>query len=147
MKYLILLLFVTLSIVNSCQEKLPTVFLKMEGEWLRIEREGNYESWIKGAEGSWLGENFLVEDENRRVLETISIEKRDDFWYYIPDTPDNPSPVAFKITKIDEDFFYSENPEHDFPKWIRYQFSGLDSMFVTIGDKDRTVEFNFTRNQ
>jgi hypothetical protein len=131
--------------IHDFQEESPPIFSRMYGEWQRTENAENYEQWINGPEGSLLGENYLKEGENTRVLETISIVKRDNSWFYIPDVPHNPSPVSFKITKLGEDFFYSENPEHDFPKWIRYEFSGLDSMTVTIGDKERTVDFNFTR--
>jgi len=136
---------VSFLVIHNFQEELPTIFSRMDGEWQRTENAENYEQWTKGPEGSLLGENFLREGENKKVLEIITIEKRDNSWFYIPDVPHNPAPVAFKITKMGEDFFYSENHEHDFPKWIRYEFSGPDSMNVTIGDKERTVDFNFTR--
>ena len=127
------------------QQEGPEIFSRLEGEWRRTEKAENFEHWIKGPEGALLGENFLREGENKRVLETIRIEKKNNDWFYIPDVPHNPAPVSFKITELGKDFFYSENPKHDFPKWIRYEFSGLDSMTVTIGDKERTVDFNFTR--
>jgi len=130
---------------SSYQQEGHEIFSRLEGEWQRTEKAENFESWIKGSEGSFLGENFLREDEEKRILETIKIVKKDKIWYYIPDVPHNPAPVSFEITELGKDFFYSENPKHDFPKWIRYEFSGLDSMTVTIGDNERTVDFNFTR--
>ena len=40
--------------------------------------------------------------------------------------------------------FTGENPKHDFPKKIEYQWNE-DSLWVTISDDERSVEFNFKK--
>ena len=145
MKYLSIVLGLMLLAICNHQQESPEIFSRMEGIWQRTEKADNFESWEGGPNGSLEGENYRMEGKNKKILEKIIIKKKDNSWYYIPDVPHNPAPVSFQIVDMGDDFFYSENPEHDFPKWIRYEFLGLDSITVTIGDNMDTVQFRFNR--
>lgn len=137
--------FLLVFIFHNVQESLPPVFSKLEGEWQRTGKPDNFEYWeISG--NSLRAENYRLTKGEKSILEKISIEYIDESWYYIPDVPHNPAPVNFKITDISDTHFHSENPTHDFPKWIRYEIIGLDSLNVIIGDKKDSVYFNFVRH-
>jgi len=143
---LILILLLTYGITSDgSKNQTSLVFSKLEGQWQRIGKPENFESWEKGKKNSLVGENYRVVEGKKVILETLSIESKDGSWYYIPDVPHNPAPVPFIMTKVGENSFHSQNPDHDFPKWIRYKLTNSDSLTVTIGDEKDTVAFRFIR--
>jgi len=140
----IIITFLLVFVFHNVQESLPQVFSKLQGEWQRIGKPDNFEYW-EVSQNSLGAENYQVTEGEKSILEKISIVYIDGSWYYVPDVPHNPAPVNFKITDISDTHFHSENHAHDFPKWIRYEFKGLDSLNVIIGDKTDSVYFKFIR--
>ena len=65
-------------------------------------------------------------------------------YFYEATVPHNPGSVQFELTILSDSGFTSENPKHDFPKKIEYQWNG-DSLWVTISDDERLVKFNFKK--
>ena len=57
-------------------------------------------------------------------VEKLKLVIKDNNIYYVADVPENKHPVDFKLIEISEMTFTCENPEHDFPKRIRYQEEG-----------------------
>ena len=139
-----LVIITALGNVECFQKQIPNVFKKLEGKWQRIGKPDNFEYW-ENTGGILISESFRMEDGQKYILEKTTIEYLDNSWFFIPDVPHNPAPVPFRISEIGDNFFYSENAEHDFPKWIRYELLSADSLEVLIGDQKDTVKFDFTR--
>ena len=127
------------------QNNLPAVFEQLEGTWRRTGISEQYEYWQKGEKDTMVGGAYKMVDGEKKALEKLTIRYHEGHYLYIADVPHNPAPVDFLITIYDEKGFFSENPAHDFPKWIKYQFMSPDILNVLIGDKKDTIEFNFSR--
>jgi hypothetical protein len=64
--------------------------------------------------------------------------------YYVADVPENKQPVDFKLIEISENAFTCENPDHDFPKRIRYQ-ENENTIKATISGNDKSFDYLFEK--
>ena len=64
--------------------------------------------------------------------------------FYVADVPGNKQPVDFKLTEISKKGFTCENPEHDFPKRIRYQKED-NTIKATISGNGKSVDYLFDK--
>jgi len=94
----------------------------MLGKWRQEEQAGaSFETWALGQNKMEGFACSIAEATGDTVFsEKMSIEMRGSDLYYIADVPQNPAPVAFKLTEISEERAAFENPEHDFPQRIDY---------------------------
>lgn len=82
--------------------------------------------------------------DGSRFEERLRIAVHDGAVHYVAEVPDNPTPVYFRLTRVDDDQVVFENPTHDFPQVIAYQRDD-DSLRARISAGDRQVEFRFRR--
>lgn len=91
---------------------------------------------------------FVGDQEDTIYYESLKITKMKDDYFYFAYTPQHPMPIPFKLDMnqhlIDNQIFNFKNPNHDFPKFIKYQFN-KDSLYVIIGDSSKTVKFEFKK--
>lgn len=78
-------------------------------------------------------------------VEKLTIVIKSGNLYYVSDVPENPKPVDFKITFVDEKSFVCENPAHDFPKKIAYNKDGSNNLRAVISGDGKEVEYLFRR--
>jgi len=136
---------------SSCQtQKVTDDFRKLEwlsGVWVRTNmpanRSGN-ERWVKMSAGEWQGFGLTLKGQDTVAFEKLKMVIKDDAIYYVADLSENKQPVYFKLTEISENGFMVENPEHDFPKKIRYQKDG-DKLRATIADNAKSIDYFFQR--
>ena len=121
------------------------LFENLTGGWIREQGDSllSTEEWRYGEEGMYgigitLGNGDTIFREEMWLLE---IEGK---YFYQASVPHNPGPVQFAVTILSDSGFTSENPKHDFPKKIEYQWNN-DSLWVTISDDSRSVKFNFKK--
>ncbi len=114
------------------------VFLWLIGTWTLKNDQGTVmETWRPMNDSSYEGESTLY----KKTLETVQLEKmqlvyRGGNYYYIPvaSGQNDGQPVRFRVTGFDKKSFTAENPEHDFPKRIRYTLVKKDSLLARIDD-------------
>ncbi|MEI9809131.1 MAG: hypothetical protein WDO16_15420 [Bacteroidota bacterium] len=76
------------------------------------------------ADGNTLtGQTYRIKDGDTSIVERLTIEKREDGFYYVAEVPQNKQPVAYKITQVDKNGFSCENKAHDFPTNIKYKMT------------------------
>lgn len=123
-------------------------FSWLAGTW-KLERRNTFEVWCANDETQTLsGRSFQVEGSDTTITETISLKFLNDSYHYIPDLAGNQPPVDFIITNFDENGFVAENPQHDFPKVIRYRFfqkGGMEQIEATISGNGKVISFLFQK--
>jgi hypothetical protein len=152
MKSLALSLLLILSGCAFAQTKSEKDFAKLswlEGTWTRTNAKpgrSGVESWVKGMGKELIGLGVNMKGSDTSFVEKLKIIIRDGDIYYVSDVPENPKPVEFKVTSLDEKGFVCENPNHDFPKKISYQHDGNKLRAVISGD-GKEMEYLFERKQ
>ena len=92
-------------------------------DWLYVEDhcDAIWTVLNKGRPGEVYNVGGNNEMTNRAVTETIILKYANGSFHYIPDVTGDQPPVDFTITASDDHSFVAENPQHDFPKLIRYR--------------------------
>ncbi|MBK7121923.1 MAG: hypothetical protein IPH68_03420 [Chitinophagaceae bacterium] len=78
----------------------------------------------------------MIKGSDTIVTERVALTNTKDAIIYTSTVEDqnNRQPIAFKMTKGDDNMFVFENPAHDFPKRIVYRFVTADSLHAFIDD-------------
>lgn len=87
--------------------------------------------------------NTTTKDGNVVHTETIRIERRDGETFYVA-SPSGQATTAFRLTTATSTSVTFENPDHDYPKRIRYERRG-DSLVATISGDGRSSAWRFSR--
>lgn len=119
----------------------------LQGKWERVIEnpdQTGFEQW-QMRNHSFQGLGVTLHQEDTVFVEKLSIEMKENDWYYVADVEQNAEPTNFKITEVSEYGFVSENPDHDFPKRIEYQLVSDMKMIVTISGDGRSVPFIFQK--
>lgn len=117
------------------------------GTW-KLEGKNVYETWKGSANNSLHGFSYRVNGADTVRLEQLRFAKEGDRFLYIPDVPGNRGPVQFKVTDYDQNSFVAENPQHDFPKRIRYRLirgDTLDRIEASIEGDGKVIPFHYRR--
>lgn len=128
-----------------------TVFYRLTGKWADTSGENQFfEVWNPDGE-NMQGTGVVMANGDTVFIEHLGIVSRGDKWYYsarIDGANDN-EPVFFEHMEKNSDYLVFENPEHDFPQLIQYQFRGSDSLLITISgaeeDSARVERFRMKR--
>jgi 2-iminobutanoate/2-iminopropanoate deaminase len=113
------------------------------GSWqMNRQRDQILETWTKKDEHSMIGKSFGIANGNTTLQETVLWTKEADGIYYIPVTEDqnDQKPIRFKMTSGEKNRYVFENPAHDFPKRIVYDFKNEKILHAWIdgGPQDPT---------
>jgi len=146
----------------GCSPKIKP-FLWLTGTWeMRRSAGGNrLEIWTQKNDESLTGKGLRIEEKDSFLLEKIELVYRDDQFWYIPTVSDqnNGEPIEFKLSKTEGSIYTFENPNHDFPQRIIYQFkpsggtaqdatSHGDSLLVRVESLDGNgIDYGFERRK
>jgi hypothetical protein len=123
-------------------------FSWLVGTW-QLKDKNVYEVWKIADGGKELeGVSFRIRNSDTTITEKIRLTYDGDAFHYIPDVAGDQPPVDFKITTHTSASFAAENPLHDFPKVIRYQFVRKDNkQFIeaTIEGNGKVIAYSFER--
>lgn len=122
------------------------------GNWQRISEDGILtEAWIQLNDSTFSGRSFFVSKGDTLSSELISQEQRKEKLYYIPIVADQNGgkAVVFAMTSQTDSSATFENPEHDFPQKIYYQFQKPDSLIAdvsaVINGNQKVINFRMGR--
>jgi hypothetical protein len=93
------------------------------------------EVWLAPAGGFLLGMNRTVPKSGSGQFEYLRIEQREDGIVYVA-SPGGRTPTDFPLADFGKDFVLFANPEHDFPKEIRYELTKDGLRARVSGDAD-----------
>jgi hypothetical protein len=109
----------------------------LEGTWkMTTKRVAIYEEWKKINEHYLQNRGYMVTGNDTVTNERVALTNTEDGIFYTSTVEDqnNKQPVAFKMTKAENNMFVFENPKHDFPKRIVYKLATPDSLHAFIDD-------------
>lgn len=119
----------------------------LTGSW-RLESGGKVieEQWTAPAGGMMLGMSRTVVAGKTVSFEYLRIVQRGDDFVYIAQPEGNP-PTEFRLAGGCTEECVFSNPQHDFPKRIRYRRHGDNGVTASIEDETgkKKIEFSYTR--
>lgn len=155
MKHLsvILVLFILPVLLQAQQQTaVDFPFEKLVGKWKMLTRKGLImEEWERMDSTTLLGKSYLFKSGDTIALEKLRIYIQQDKLLYTSqvNNQNNGKPVSFVLTSSQNNGYTFENPEHDFPKRIHYEFVGNDSLHAWIdggeAKADKRSDFNYLR--
>lgn len=119
----------------------------LTGKWKRInekEETKTFENWIKVNDSLYTGHGFVMAGSDTVWQEVMEFRGNASDWQMEVQTPGNDDLVIFTMTSRDDSSFVIENPEHDFPKKIKYVSKG-EKLEAVISDDTTDVLFEFER--
>jgi hypothetical protein len=118
------------------------------GTW-KLKDKSVYERWTLASDNKSLdGVSFRVQEKDTVVMEKIRFTFDGTAHHYVPDVAGPQGEVDFKITTFSSNSFVAENPKHDFPKIIRYNFvrkNDLDYIEAAIEGNGKVIPYAYER--
>jgi len=106
------------------------------------------EVWLAPAGGFLLGMNRTAAKSGPGQFEYLRIEQRKDGLVYVA-SPGGRPPTDFPLVDCGKDFVLFANPDHDFPKEIRYELTAEGGLHARVsGDaagKERAEEWTWKK--
>lgn len=145
---------VLLVTISSCKQSNPAFdsLSQIEGTWvMRFDSAAVYEKWEKVNDTLYTGSSFEVSGGDSILTESLQIVSNDEGVFYIPTVTDqnDGKPVAFKMAEREGNIYVFENPQHDFPTNITYEFLPGNKLKATVSglvnEEMRSLEFDFEK--
>lgn len=137
MKYFLSFIMLLLWQYTTAQQAIIP-FTQLAGTWIMEKKNGTImgETWWKKDDNSMNGKSFLIKNGDTTLLETVDLLKEGNDIFYIPVAfgQNDDKPVRFKLTAVKESAYIFENPAHDFPKRIVYDFTDSNELHAYIDD-------------
>lgn len=119
----------------------------LAGKWERTNvkpgRSG-VEIWEMASPSEMKGRGISLKGSDTTFIEKLKIVSEKGTLFYVSDVPENKKPIYFRITEVSNNAFVSENPEHDFPKKISYQWDG-SQLKATISGDGKSMDYFFRK--
>ena len=113
----------------------------LEGTWKMTTKRGAIcEEWKKVDKNYLQSRGYMIKGADTLVNEKVALTNTAAGIFYTSTVEDqnNKQPIAFKMTKAENNIFVFENPRHDFPKRIVYHLITADSLHAFIDDGTET---------
>lgn len=134
----------------AAQKEIAIPFEKLTGQWLSEKNAHGTvmgEIWEKKDEKSMKGKSFMIKNNDTTILETVELIKEGSDIFYIPVAfgQNDDKPVRFKLTSVNNTAYIFENPEHDFPKRIVYDFLKNKTLhaYIDDGTQNKRQHYNY----
>jgi len=135
--FILLLHFVAIS-AAVCQPEVLNQLAPLKGTW-KADIKGKiiYETWRTGVGDELSGMSYKLNGKDTIVFEQTRIVNQNRKLSYIAKVTNQNEgkEVAFKLVSSSNNTFVFENPEHDFPQRVAYQFVSADSLHAWIDGK------------
>ena len=137
-KTTLILLFL---VIVSCKDKESTEKDKIKtanwllGKWGTKTADGTLsENWKQLNDSTFQGESFFIKGKDTLHFESIILQQKGEQLFYnatVKGQNENKA-VPFRLTLTSEKQLIFENPEHDYPQKITYNFINKDSLVTSI---------------
>ena len=120
------------------------------GDWIADDGENvTRESWTEVSPRTFegFGESRSRISNALKTSESLRLVEMSGDIYYVAKVPHNDRPIAFKLTHYSDNSIIFENPTHDFPKKLEYEYDGESRLVVTVSDgKNKAFKVYYTRS-
>jgi hypothetical protein len=145
MKNIFLVVTIAVSINATAQQK---DFSWLLGTW-KLKDKNVYEQWTISADKNYLnGHSFRINEGDTVSMEKIRFMFDGNSYHYMPDVAGPQGEVDFRVTSFNANSFIAENPQHDFPKLIRYNLvrrNDHDYIEAAIEGNGKVIPYSFER--
>lgn len=124
-------------IVTDNGDKTFKKLYALEGLWkMNTKRGALCEEWKKINKNYLQSKGYMIKGKDSIINERVALTSTEAGIFYTSTVEDhnNQKPIAFKMTKAENNMFVFENPAHDFPKRIIYRLITADSLHAFIDD-------------
>ncbi len=144
------------ALLSSCSSKNETFesLSKLEGQWsMKFDQSEVMEKWRLVNDTLMEGISYEINGVDSTVSETVQLVLRGDEIFYIPTTAgqNDGNPIPFKLIKREGEVYSFENPSHDFPTIITYNFIDKTTLKAsisgTIRGEVRSMDFDYVRTK
>ena len=114
-------------------------------DWQRINEQEDrqtFESWSKKDNSEYHGIGYTLKNSDTIWKETMKLVESNQTWSIEITGNGELKPTVFKLTKIEQEQFTSENPGNEFPKLIKYSRQG-NQLKAVISDGEMEIPFEF----
>jgi hypothetical protein len=117
----------------------------LQGTW-KVENKEIYERWDKINDNYLKGFSYKIKDGKMYVTEYLEIKQTGKNIIYTATVigQNQGNSIDFKLIMSDSLFSF-ENPDHDFPKFVRYQSVSENRMKATVGTDEESFTLNFQK--
>lgn len=145
--FLVSILLYLSQILSAQENNIPKGLYWLNGCW-QIEKSGTFEIWESKAD-ILVGRVIKIEKNDTLTIENLKIYKKKDEVIYEATVPtqNDGRPIEFVLTQNDESFLLFENPQHDFPKKIKYRFVNHNQISATISGNNKKMDLNYYRTK
>ena len=141
-KSILFIFLISITISQSFAQSLPEF---LPGTW-KVENKETYEHWDKINENNLKGFSYKMKDGKMVVTEYLEIKRNNEDVIYTATVigQNQGNNIDFKLITSDSLFSF-ENPDHDFPKFVRYQSVSENKMKATVGTEEESFTLNFQK--
>ncbi len=141
-KILLIVFLISISSTLGFTQSLPDF---LPGTW-KVENKETYEHWNKINDNSYKGLSYQIKEGKMLVTEYLEINRAENEIIYTATVLDQNQGIGidFKLNQTDSIYSF-ENPNHDFPKYIRYQKLTENSMKASVGTTDNHFTLIFKK--
>lgn len=150
---LVISFFALLTCCTSKNENFESLS-KLEGQWsMKFDQSEVMERWKIVNDTLMEGISYEINGADSVVSETVQLILRGSDIFYIPTTAgqNDGNPIPFKLTKREGDVYSFENPTHDFPTIITYNFIDKSTLKAsisgTIRGEVRSMDFDYVKTK
>lgn len=129
-----------------------TPLFALQGTWARQKaNETLYESWEKSSAHLMRGKSYTLSGTDTIMVEIMQLQniKGKIIFTAIDAQHKEQGPTDFTLTRVDNNSYYFENPQHDYPRRVIYELPANDSLHAWIdggeNEKDSRVDFYFKK--
>ncbi|KYP15765.1 MAG: hypothetical protein A1D16_05345 [Flavihumibacter sp. CACIAM 22H1] len=127
-------------------------FDRLEGRWQRLNKSTpEFEEWTRKTATLLEGRMYKVTGKDTLVSEEIRLRQTSHKILYQAKAFNQPEQdrIDFELTRHSPNSVVFENPTHDYPKRIVYEFIGRDSLHAWIdggpADSSSRIDFYFRK--
>lgn len=131
--------------INSIAKENNESFDWLVGNWERIDNEidnHTFENWKKETNNKFLGHGFIMKGLDTIWQEKMTLSKKDSNWVLEVKTPGNNDLIKFRLTELGSNSLTVENPNHDFPKKIKY-WKNKEKLNALVSGNENELNFEF----
>ncbi len=128
-------------IIDDNGKKMFKKLYALEGVWkMNTKRGAVCEEWKKVDKNYLQNKGYMIKGKDTIINERVALTNSKEGIFYTSTVEDqnNKKPIAFKMTKAENNVFVFENPQHDFPKRIVYKLVTADSLHAYVDDGTET---------
>jgi hypothetical protein len=117
------------------------------GNWKRVhEDQGKrtFETWSKINDSEYIGFGCTTHGKDTIWQEDLILNLENNTWNLEVKSPNESVTTVFEMTSSKVNEFVCENPEHDFPKVIKYWKNGK-GLYALVSDDEIEILFEFEK--